>query len=141
MKWIRYLIALVVGVHGLVYLNVIRGWFPGIFEGWMGISLVLGNTLTGDSLKTLTLAVWLIAGIGLICAGVTILFTPSMPGLWRPLTIGASLLGILGFAFFWNGQTQRLVDQGLIGAILSLVILSDTIAFPQAFNQNLSGVD
>jgi len=40
---------------------------------------------------------------------------------------------IVAFAVFWDGQTQFLLQQGAIGAAISLTLLVSAIAFPQAF--------
>ncbi len=128
--WVRYLVALVVGFHGLVYV-IAPFWMK--WGGWKGSSILLGSAITGDSLKTLTGGLWLVAGIGLLGAAVTIALAPWIPSLWRPIAIGASLVGVLSFAVFWDGQVQLLVDEGAIGMVLSLSILSGAASFPQAF--------
>ncbi len=101
--------------------------------GWKGSSVLLGSVITGDSLKTLAGGLWLVAGVGLMGAGVAIALAPWVPALWRPIALGAGLIGVLSFAVFWDGQVQLLVDEGVVGMALSLVILSGAAAFPQAF--------
>ncbi len=127
--WIRYLIALFVGFHGLVYL-IAPYWVK--WSTWGGTSALMGSILTGDSLKMLSSSLWLVAGIGLLGTAAAIAFEPSIPALWRPLAIGAGLVGVLSFAVFWDGQVNLLVDEGVVGMILSIVILSGAAAFPQA---------
>ena len=128
--WVRYLIALLVALHGFVYLNAARGVLP-IFEGWKGSSWLLGNAVTCETLKRLTLALWALAGVGIVATGIGFAF--SAQAVWRPLAIVASAVAILSFFVFWDGQIQRLVAQGMIGLVISLVILLSAIAFPQAF--------
>lgn len=128
--WVRYLIAFVVGFHGMVYL-IAPYWIK--WGAWKGSSALLGSAVAGDSLKALAGGLWVVAGIGLVGAGLAIALAPWIPSLWRPIAIGAGLIGILGFAVFWDGQVQLLVDEGVIGMVLSLVILSGAAAFPQAF--------
>ena len=127
----RYLIALFVGFHGLVYL-IAPYWVK--WGGWKGSSALLGSSLTGDSLKLLSNSLWVVAGVGLLAAGVAIAFAHLAPGLWRPLAIGGGLVGAASFAFFWDGQVDLLVDEGVVGMILSLVVFSGATAFPQAFS-------
>ena len=129
--WIRYLVALVVGFHGLVYLIAPR-WTE--WGSWTGSSAVLGGAVTGDSLKALTGGLWAIAGVGFLGAAVTIALAPWVPSLWRPLAVGAGLIGVLSFVVFWDGQVQLLVDEGAIGLVLSLAVLLGAAAFPQAFS-------
>lgn len=128
--WIRYLIGAFIGFHGIVYLLAPQ-WLN--WGAWKGTSALLGSVATGDSLKALTGYLWVIAGLGLLGTGVAIAFAPSVPSLWRPLAIGAGLVGALSFAFFWDGQVALLVDEGAIGMALSLAVLSGAAAFPKAF--------
>lgn len=64
-SWLRYLIAALVAAHGFVYLNAARGVLP-VFEEWKGSSWLLGNAVTGDALRKLCLALWAVAGSGII---------------------------------------------------------------------------
>ena len=43
------------------------------------------------------------------------------------------VLGIVLFAVFWDGQTGRLVNQGVIGVVVSTILLLCAILFPRAF--------
>jgi hypothetical protein len=131
--WIRYLIALIVSFHGLVYL-LAPLWSLNVSQGWRGRSFLFGGVITGDSLRTLASGLWAIAGIGLVGAGLTIIFAPWIPSLWRPLAISAALVGMLSFAVFWDGQTHLLTDQGVIGMVISLAIVFGAVMFPQAFS-------
>ena len=125
----RYLIAFVVASHGIVYIGF--GIESGkVSAGWRGNSLLLGNAITGDMLETLVIALWAIAGVGFIATGAAIAFSPSLQGLLRPLAIGTSLVGILSFAAFWDGQTRLFASQGGIGMVLSTIILVSAMAFP-----------
>jgi hypothetical protein len=57
----------------------------------------------------------------------------ASPGWWRPLAITGAALGIVAFTAFWDGQTGLLLDEGGLGALISLIILAAAIAFPTAF--------
>ncbi len=125
--WLRYLVALLVAMHGFVYLNAARGVLP-VFQAWKGTSWLLGDALSADALKRLSLALWAVAGVGTIAAAIAFAF--SGPAAWRPLAVAASAVGVASFLVFWDGRAERLVDEGAIGAVLSLVILVAAIAFP-----------
>jgi hypothetical protein len=129
--WLRYLIAAVVAGHGFIYLNFSLGRLPAALEGWRGISWVLGDAVTGDRLKRLALALHAVAGIGILASGIAMAFAPAAPRLWRPLAVAGSAVAILAFAAFWDGRAPRLVQQGAIGAVLSLLLLLGAIALPQ----------
>lgn len=128
--WVRYLIAAVIAAHGFVYLNAARGVLP-IFDGWKGSSWLLGSAVTGEALRRLCLLLWALAGIGIIATGMAFAFAFSAQPVWRPLAIGASAVGILGFFAFWDGQGPRLLHQGVIGAGISLLMLVGAILVPQ----------
>ena len=129
-SWVRYLIAAVVAAHGFVYLNAARGVLP-VFEGWRGSSWLLGSAVTGDALKKLCLALWAVAGIGIVATGIAFAFAFSAQAVWRPLAIAASAVGILGFFAFWDGRLERLLAQGVIGVVLSTIILAGAIWLPR----------
>ncbi len=80
------------------------------------------------------LALHAMAGIVTLACAVAIGFAPSVPGWWRPLAIVGAAVGIAGFAVFWDGQTQLLVPEGAIGAVISLILLVSAIAFAGAFS-------
>lgn len=130
--WIRYAVALVIAIHGFVYLNAARGVLP-IFEGWKGRSWLLGSAITGEALKRLASGLFVIAGLGIIATGIAIGVAASTQGVWRPLAIVASSASILSFFVFWGGRIDRLVAEGVIGMIVSLILLLSAIAFPNAF--------
>jgi hypothetical protein len=65
---------------------------------------------------------------------------PSAPlaALWLVAAVPAAayataMLDLAGFAVFWDGQMGRVVEQGGIGAAISLILLAGAIAFPNAF--------
>jgi len=132
-SWLRFLIAFVVGCHGITY--VIYGFIiPIKIKEWKGSSWLLGNAIKGDRLRKLVLVLHVAAGIVTFACAVAIAIAPLAPELWRPLGIAGAIIGIVGFAVFWDGQTQFLVDEGLIGASISLALLVSAIVFAGAFN-------
>ena len=131
--WLRYLIAFVVACHSLVY--ILYGFMiPSKIKEWRGTSLVLGSSVKGDRLKKLMLTLHVAAGIGTIACAIAIAIAPLASGLWPPLAIIGASIGIIGFIMFWDGQVKYLVQEGLIGASISLVILLTAVLFPVAFN-------
>lgn len=128
--WMRYAIAAFVVAHGFVYLKAARSVLP-VFEGWSGRSWLLGGAVTGDALTKLCLALWAVAGIGIVATGIALAFAFFAQALWRPLAIAVSAAGILGFFAFWDGRMERLLAQGVIGAVLSTVILAGAIWLTQ----------
>jgi hypothetical protein len=130
--WVRVLIASAVFCHGFIYIRI-GSVLPGPIKEWRGSSWLLGSTLTGDSLTTLVVGLHVIAGIATIACSLAIGFAPSVPGWWRPLAITAAALGVAAFAVFWDGQTQLLLQEGAIGAAVSVILLATAMMFPAAF--------
>jgi len=131
--WLRYVIALIVFCHGFIYFRFGLGGLPEALKDWKGRSLLLGNTVTGDRLRVLSCLLSLVAGLAILLCGVSIAFAGSAHGLWRPLASIGAVVGILFFLVFWDGQTARLVSQGLLGVLVSAVLLLAAILLPRAF--------
>ena len=130
--WLRYLIAFVVLGHGFIYVGV--GWLlPGAVKEWQGSSWLLGSTITDASLNGIVVMLHVVAGILTMACAVAIAFAPAYPGWWRPLAIGAALVGVAAFAVFWDGRTRLLVEEGAIGAFVSTILLGAALQFPLAF--------
>ncbi len=128
--WLRYLIVAIIFGHGFIYVNFSLGRLPDALKDWRGTSWLLRGTVSGHRLKVLAFALHAAAGIAIIAASIGIALVPVFPRLWRPLAIVGSTIAILAFASFWDGQTQRLVQQGVIGTVLSLILLLSAIALP-----------
>jgi hypothetical protein len=136
--WLQYLVAFMVACHGLVYLvfgavSFSGAGFPQVFQPWKGTSALLGGTFAGSSLRLLTEYLWLIAGIGLLAAGIAIGLASSLPRVWPPLAIGAGIIGMASFLIFWDGQVPQFANEGGIGMVISLAVISGAALFPSAF--------
>ena len=129
--WLQYAIAFVVFCHGFIYVRI-GSLLPGPIPEWEGNSWLLGNAV-GDRLSTLIVGLHVIAGIGTVATALAMGLAPQFPGWWRPLAIGSAAVGIAAFAVFWDGQTQFLLQEGVIGAVISLTLLVSAIALPGAF--------
>jgi hypothetical protein len=85
-------------------------------------------------LAGLAVALHVIAGIAIVASALAIGFAPSVPGWWRPLAIIGSVLGIGAFAVFWDGQTELLFEEGVVGTVLSMIFLAIAVALPSALD-------
>ncbi len=130
--WLRYTIAFVVGCHGFTYIPF-GILVPGKLTAWKGNSWLLGGALTGDRLKGLMLILHVMAGIAILSCAVAIAFAPSAPGWWPPLAIIGGILGVTGFAAFYDGQVALLIEEGGIGLALSLILLVVAVMLPGMF--------
>jgi hypothetical protein len=78
-----------------------------------------------------------LAGVAILASAIAIGVPSLFPGGWRPLAIVGAVLGLVAFAVFWDGQTKLLFDEGVLGAVISLIILVSAIAFPAAFERGM----
>ncbi len=131
----RRLVGLFIAAHGPVYFATpLTDLSQNVFQGWTGSSLLLGTALTSDALKSVTAWLWILAGIGLVAAATTIIFASLLPGVWRPLAVGASIAGVASFVVFYDGQAQQFVNEGGIGLIISLMIAASSLKLSHAFS-------
>ncbi len=127
----RYLVALGIAFHGFTYIPF--GFLvPATLKDWKGSSL-LGRVLTGARTRSLIVALNVAAGVAIVLCAIAIVFAPAVPGWWRVPAIAGALLGITGFAVFLDGQAKLVVQEGAIGAGISLALLAVAVALPGMF--------
>lgn len=135
--WLQYLVAFVVACHGLTYLLfgvfVPRGSEGWRVEGWKGSSWLLGGAVAGEGLKALASALHVAAGVATLGCALAIALAPPLAGWWPPLAVAGGLLGLAGFAVFWDGQVRLLAQEGAVGALIGLGLLLAALAFPGVF--------
>lgn len=129
---LRYVIAFVVAAHGLTYIPF-GLLVPGRLEGWRGRSWLLGDAVSSDAFGTLVVVLHVMAGIAIFLCACSIAFAPSYPGLWRPLGVLGATSGLAAFIVFWDGQPRLVVEEGAVGALISLMLLVSAVAFGGAF--------
>lgn len=129
--WFRYLVAVGIAFHGFTYIPF--GFLvPKAIKDWRGSRLV-GSHLSRDRVLSLIAALHVSAGIAILLCAVAIAVGPGAPGWWRIPAMAGALLGIVGFAVFLDGQSKLVVQEGAIGAGISLALLAFAIALPGAF--------
>ena len=123
------MLKIIVGVfmvlHGLVhllYLGQSQRFFelqPGLVwpDGAWAFSRFLGDEAT----RKLAGVLLVLAAIGFVAGGVGILAGQVW---WRMLIVGAAALSTVLYILMWNGQWQRLDDQGAIGILINMAILA-----------------
>ena len=123
---LHYLIALVIGSHGVAYL-MYASQSGKVLGGWAGQALLLGSVFSGRRLEALAVTLWAVAGIGLVCAAVAFGVWSSGADYWRPIAIGASFVSIASFAVVWDGRAVGFAPEGGIGMIISAIILAGAV--------------
>ena len=112
-------------LHGLVhlwYLVLSRGLVEFKPEmGWNGRSWLLTRPL-GDALtRTLASAGYGLAALAFVAAGVGILADAAW---FRSGLVGSAVFSTVVIALFWDGDTDRLVQKGLIGILINVALLA-----------------
>ena len=132
--WMQYLIAFFLLCHGFVYVRI-GSMLPEPVKGWNGGSWLLSDVITNRQLTTMVIWLHVIAGIATLACAVAIGMPSLLPGWWRPLAIAGGVFGIVAFAVFWDGQTGLLLEEGGLGALISLLVLVGAVAFPAVFDR------
>lgn len=83
------------------------------------------SRLVGDqaSRKLASIAL-IIASIGFAVSGIGILMSQAW---WQPTIVAATAFSSVVYFIFWNGKTQNLDGQGIVGVLLNIAILAAVI--------------
>jgi hypothetical protein len=130
--WMQYAIAFVVFCHGFVYVRI-GSMLPEPVKGWKGTSWLLGDAIGLSELTTLSVALHVVAGIAFLACALAIGVPSLLSGWWRPLAVLGGAFGLVAFAVFWDGQMGLLFDEGVLGAVISLIGLVWAVTSPAAF--------
>jgi len=121
---LRYLVGAFIVLHGLVHLLYFaqsRRVFelqPGM--AWPDGSWAFSRLLGDEATRWLASITCILAAIGFIVGGAAILLGQAW---WRPVVVGAAAFSAAFFFLFWNGETQKLAQQGAIALLINLAIL------------------
>lgn len=114
-----------VGLHGLVhmwYVTLSQGWVEFQPEmGWSGRSWLLTEVAGGGLTRTLATIFYAVATVALVASGVGLLTRSERS---RPLLVGSAAFSGAVILIFWDGNTQMLVQKGLLGLLINLGILA-----------------
>jgi hypothetical protein len=121
---VRIIFGVFIVLHGLVHM-LYFGQSTRYFELQPGLAWPDGSwtfsTLLGDErTRWLASASCVLAAIGFVAGGVGILAGQAW---WRSLAVGAAAFSAVMYVLLWNGQVQRLHDQGGIGVLINVAVL------------------
>jgi len=127
---IGYAVGVFLILHGFVHL-LYGGQSARIFEIQPGMVWPDGSwvfsRLLGDASSRVVATVFLIlAALGLIAAGLALLFGH---GWWRPVAIASLTMSSLLFLALWNGRIEQLANQGAVGLAIDVAILIALLGF------------
>jgi hypothetical protein len=119
----RFLIGLFLILHGLVHL-----WLFTLSQrlvefkpemGWSGKSWLFTGLFGDSTTRLLASILFVVAAVAFVLSGVTIFFRSDW---WWSLLLGASIVSAVTLLLFWDGSVALIVQKGLIGFLISLVI-------------------
>lgn len=120
----RIIFSVFIILHGLVHLLYFghsARYFelkPGMVwpEGSWAFSKLLGN----ETVRTMVSISLILAAVGFIIGGVGILVNHAWS---RPIVVGAATFSSIIYILSWNGRSQNLDGQGLVGILIDMAIL------------------
>lgn len=121
----RILTGLIIVLHGLVHL-----WYFTLSQklvefqpemGWTGKSWIFTNLIGDAATRSLASVLYVLAAIGLVAGGTGIFIQQDW---WRPVLAGSAIFSSAVILLFWDGSTAMLVQKGMLGFLINLVILA-----------------
>ena len=121
---LRFVISLFIVLHGLVHL-----WYFTLSQrlvefkpemGWSGRSWIFTNFLGDSTTRSLASVLYVLATIAFVVSGIGFLVRAEW---WRPVLVGSAVFSAVIILLLWDGGLQLLVNKGLIGFTISVMIL------------------
>jgi hypothetical protein len=94
--------------------------------GWTGKSWILSSWLPETTTQTLAGILFILSSVLFVISGVGILTNIIR---LRAMLLIAAILSTTILLLFWDGQTNRLVQKGLIGVLINILVIFLTIIF------------
>jgi hypothetical protein len=121
---LRFIIGVFIVLHGLVHLLYFgQSWR--LFElqpemVWPEGSWALSKLLGDEATRLLASISCILAAIGFVAGGTGILVRQAW---WRPVVVGSAAFSAVIFILFWDGEMQKLDNQGGIALLINIAIL------------------
>jgi len=122
---LRFVISLFIVLHGLVHL-----WYFTLSQrlvefkpemGWSGRSWIFTNFLGDSTTRSLASVLYVLATIAFVVSGIGFLVRAEW---WRPVLVGSAVFSAAIILLLWDGGLQLLVNKGLVGFTISVMILA-----------------
>ena len=112
-------------LHGLVHFWYVVLSFEWVkFQpemGWSGKSWLFSSLINESTLRSLAGLLFIIAALLFVISGISIFFQPQ----WlNTLLMVSSIFSSLLLILFWDGNLAMIVQKGIIGLIINLVIIA-----------------
>lgn len=121
---LRFIVGVFIVLHGLVHL-LYFGQSRRLFElqsgmVWPDGSWAFSKLLGDETTRLLASIACILAAISFMAGGTGVLASQRW---WRPLVVGSAAFSTVMLILLWNGQMQKLDDQGAIGVLINVAIL------------------
>ena len=112
-------------LHGLVHIWYVVLSFQWVeFQpemGWNGKSWLFSTFIPQATLRSIAGVIFIIATIAFVISGIGIFLKAD----WlNTVILGTALFSSLALILFWDGKLVMLVQKGLIGLIINLIIIA-----------------
>ena len=112
-------------LHGLVHFwYVVLSYQLVQFQpemGWSGQSWLFSSLINESTLRSLTGLLFIAAAMLFVISGISLFFQPQ----WlNTLLLVSSIFSSLLLILFWDGNLAMIVQKGIIGLIINLVIIT-----------------
>jgi hypothetical protein len=118
------LVGILIVLHGLVhlwYFTLSRGLIEFQPEmGWTGRSWLFSNFLGNATTRALASVLYLLATAGFVAGGIGII---GQQVWWQTVVVGSAMFSTAIILLFWDGNTQMMVQKGLLGLLINIAIL------------------
>ena len=125
---IQTLTGIFIILHGLVHLWYVvlsLNWVE--FQpdmGWTGRSWLLSGIFQESTLRTAAAALFIISAVAFVISGIGIFVDAE----WLDTVIMVSaIFSSVVLIVFWDGSLEMIVQKGLIGVLINLVIIAVTV--------------
>ncbi len=120
----KIILGIFIILHGLVhwlYFGHSNRYFSLKAEmTWPSGSWLFSPLLAESTIRYLASGLIALAGIGFMASGIGIMINQAW---YRVILITSSLLSAIIYILFWNGTSQNLDGQGLVGIIIDIALL------------------
>ena len=115
-------------LHGLVHLwyvvlslNLVE-YQPDM--GWTGTSWLLSGMLQESTLRMASAGLFIISTLAFVISGIGIFIDAD----WLdPVILVSAILSSVVLIVFWDGSFEMIVQKGLIGVLINLVVIAVTV--------------
>lgn len=111
-------------LHGLVHLwYVVLAYRLVEYQpdmGWKGKSWLLSNILNEKVVRSTAGVLFAAAALAFVISGIVFLAKADWA---RPVILASTILSSLVILVFWDGSTQMMVQKGILGFLINVVII------------------